>query len=218
MTEPSPLKGNGAQRKEEFELMFDHLDWLHRTERLGWITIHRPRHAATGLRYGQLVIRYAFLGGNILPECGDGYGPYDEAESVARYAAQCHAALEHAYPGAKIEVSYQLHASGGSGDEMCVEDTELGRMADRVQELIWQVWVSWEWPVYMADAATIVAQLNAYTGDDVWEDVIRRYPGYDDVATEAADPYARGGGTVIVLLDDSRIEWDEDEKEWRIAR
>jgi hypothetical protein len=26
--------------------------WLHRMERLGWITIHRPRHAATGLRYG----------------------------------------------------------------------------------------------------------------------------------------------------------------------
>jgi hypothetical protein len=117
-----------------------------------------------GLMFEHLVIRYAFLGGNILPERGDDYGPYDEAASVARYAAQCRAALEHAYPGAKIEVSYQLNASGSSGDEVCVEDTEgghtryrpgdgteLGRMADRVQELIGQVWVSWEWPVYMAD-------------------------------------------------------------------
>jgi hypothetical protein len=32
----------------EDPILTDDGDWLHRMEQLGWITIHRPRHAATG--------------------------------------------------------------------------------------------------------------------------------------------------------------------------
>jgi plasmid stability protein len=126
--------------------------------------LDRALRKELGMMFEHLVIRYAFLGGNLFHDDHDEDGTYDEPASVARYAEQCRAALEREYPGARIEISYQLNASGGDGDEVCVEDTadqhaeyrpgdagELGRMADRVQELIGQVWVSWEWPVYMAD-------------------------------------------------------------------
>ena len=54
--------------------------------------------------------------------------------------------------------------------------------------------------------------LNAYTGDNIWDDVILRLDGYDHDATEEADPDY--GSDVVVFEDGSVIAWCEMTKLW----
>ncbi len=59
-------------------------------------------------------------------------------------------------------------------------------------------------------AIVVAATLNAYAGDDdrdnIWQDVIYRLPGFDQRATEQADPDFRG--ETVILESGYRIEWD----------
>lgn len=91
-------------------------------------------------------IFYGFLGGNLL----SGSEVYDERESAIKYAESVRVALTQAYPGAEIEVDFQLGAEGctpatlqprvtlsngdvlGHSDRGEIEDVEL--IASRVWE------------------------------------------------------------------------------------
>lgn len=69
-------------------------------------------------------------------------------------------------------------------------------------------------PDARVDAAAVVAALNAYVGDNVWEDVIYSLDGYDGAKTEAADPYGRSD--VVVLTDGTVIRYVAQAGEWTI--
>jgi len=110
-------------------------------------------------------IRTGFLAGNLFTESGDDRGTYDEDESARRYARMCREALETEFPGAEVEVLYELRASGATPIPLQTYVTdpdgvgylpgdygEGGRIADRVDEVCGQVWESWEWVVYQEDA------------------------------------------------------------------
>lgn len=63
----------------------------------------------------------------------------------------------------------------------------------------------------MATTQEILDQLNGYTGDNIWEDVIQGLD-LDGPAIAAADPsYA---SDVVVLKDGTRIEYEESAKSW----
>lgn len=78
-----------------------------------------------------------------------------------------------------------------------------GYRHDDVIEIDWQGF----------DAALLVEELNAYEGDNIWEDVVHLCGQYDHNATLAADPQHRSD--FILLRDGSRIEWDGTE--WVVA-
>lgn len=59
----------------------------------------------------------------------------------------------------------------------------------------------------------ILEKLNTYTGDNIWEDVIRGLPEYDDAATDAADP--NYDSDIVVLTDGTEINYDEQRGIWR---
>jgi len=54
--------------------------------------------------------------------------------------------------------------------------------------------------------------LASYHGDNPWEDVVLRAPGYDAAATEAADPGYRSD--VAVLADGYRVVYDGPSGRW----
>jgi hypothetical protein len=56
-------------------------------------------------------------------------------------------------------------------------------------------------------ATEILAQLNSYDGDNLWEDVVRALPNYDDAATEAADPDCHSD--IIVLTDGTALYYEQ---------
>jgi len=57
----------------------------------------------------------------------------------------------------------------------------------------------------------IVSVLNDYRGPDIWEDVIREIPEYDEAATEEIDPGAASdrfvAGGVIYQYDAATRTW-----------
>ena len=61
--------------------------------------------------------------------------------------------------------------------------------------------------------AQFVGRLNSYRGNNIWEDVIRRHPRYDDDATAAADP--SGMSDTIILSDGSIIDYAHHLQTWR---
>jgi len=60
----------------------------------------------------------------------------------------------------------------------------------------------------------ILAVLNNYRGDDVWQDVILDLPGYDADATEAIDPYADSDRFVA---DGVVYQYDAASRAWYVA-
>ena len=116
-------------------------------------------------KYRGWKISTGFLAGNLFAESGDDRGTYDVDASAARYAEMCREALEASFPGAEVEVRYELRASGATPLPLqtLVTDPEGvdyrpgdygrgGRIAGRVEEVCGQVWESWEWVVYEEDA------------------------------------------------------------------
>jgi hypothetical protein len=171
-----------------------------------------------------LTICYDILGGNLFADDRDAKGIFDEAASVARYAEQCQKALKGAFPGAEINVTYQLDVSGGDGQHLSVEDADgaryrpgdngkLGLLAEEASDIVNGLWESWEWVLYydLSTPSGIAEALNGYNGDP-WEGIIYHLPEYDAGATEGADPVGRSD--VVVLRDGTRIEWDEPTKRW----
>src|SRR5690606_26221687 len=86
----------------------------------------------------------------------------------------CRKALEASFPGAEVEVRYELRASGATPIPLqtLVTDSEGvhyrpgdygrgGRIAERVEEVCGQVWESWEWVVYETETVHVV---NPWTG------------------------------------------------------
>lgn len=63
-------------------------------------------------------------------------------------------------------------------------------------------------------AQEIADQLNAYRGDNIWQDVICGLD-IDQDAIEAADP--NGASNVVVLRNGSVIRWDAQRDEWYVA-
>lgn len=65
-----------------------------------------------------------------------------------------------------------------------------------------------------ANTAAVLAALNDYTGDNIWQDVIYDLPGFDEEGTDAADPswsstqFVAGGLT---------YRWEASEQEWEIV-
>lgn len=58
---------------------------------------------------------------------------------------------------------------------------------------------------------TLVDELNAYDGDNFWQDVVENYD-LDRAAIEAADP--SGMSTVVILEDGSEARYREDRQTW----
>lgn len=59
---------------------------------------------------------------------------------------------------------------------------------------------------------TVIDTLNAYEGDNIWQDVVLNIPGYDEDATEAIDPSGASdrfvAGGVTYRHEASRGAWD----------
>lgn len=67
----------------------------------------------------------------------------------------------------------------------------------------------------MGTMAQVLARaLNRYEGDDPWGDVVWAEEGWvvDREATDKADP--SGMSEEIVLIDGSRVIWDETAERW----
>ena len=113
-------------------------------------------------RWDGWTIRTGFLAGNLMERFDDA-DQYDEDESAREYARLCEQAIASEYPGAKVEVLYQLRASGATPAtlETVVIDPQGGiwrpdeypaegsRIASRVDAICGEVWESMEWLVYM---------------------------------------------------------------------
>lgn len=57
----------------------------------------------------------------------------------------------------------------------------------------------------------ILDQLNSYGGNNIWEDVIRRLPGYDEAATAALDPsYASD----VAVIAGTTYRYDGQSQRW----
>lgn len=63
-------------------------------------------------------------------------------------------------------------------------------------------------------AQEIADRLNAYEGDNIWQDVICGLD-IDQDAIEAADP--NGASNVVILRDCTVIRWDAQCDEWYVA-
>ncbi len=112
--------------------------------------------------YTGYTITTGFLAGNLFAESSDEGGTYDVSASAKRYAEMCQEALEKEFPGAEIEIEYQLDASGATpiplqtcitcitapGGPVSTQYGEGKEIADQVYETKEQVWQSWEWVVY----------------------------------------------------------------------
>mgnify|MGYP001563404662 CR=1 FL=1 len=73
------------------------------------------------------------------------------------------------------------------------------------------------WAYQMGHIADCLAlALNDYEGDNAWEDVIRaEYSAYlDEPAIAEADP--SGMSDTVVLIDGTRVVYDEPAKTWRV--
>lgn len=60
---------------------------------------------------------------------------------------------------------------------------------------------------------TITEQLNTYSGDNVWQDVILKLDGYDETATDQIDT----GDNTRFVADGVEYTYDQQEKLWRAA-
>ena len=60
---------------------------------------------------------------------------------------------------------------------------------------------------------TILAALNSYDGDNLWEDVVHLIPTYDHDRTCDEDTDARSD--FLYLTDGTRIDWDG--KKWAVS-
>ena len=119
-------------------------------------------------RWNGWTIRTGFLAGNLMEQFDA--DQYDEDESARRYARLCEQAIASEYPGAKVEVLYQLRASGATPAtlETVVIDPEGGswrpdeypaegsRIASRVDAICDEVWESMEWLVPAVEATRYV--------------------------------------------------------------
>lgn len=112
------------------------------------------------LPYAQYEIEYHIPGGNVFAGEGDDGGTYDVESSVPKLADMTADALRAAFPGATVNVTYELNVSGGDGRNLFVTDTtddmryEPGhgsdgeRLADEALDVTNRVWESWDWVVY----------------------------------------------------------------------
>jgi hypothetical protein len=55
-------------------------------------------------------------------------------------------------------------------------------------------------------------QLNDYTGDNIWQDIIYPLPDYDPELTLELDPNYRND--VVALTDGTVIKWDGSRDSW----
>jgi hypothetical protein len=61
----------------------------------------------------------------------------------------------------------------------------------------------------------VVADLNEYEGENLWEDVARHIPGYDETATQELDPTYQSN--VIALRDGTVLRHPESRGAWEVA-
>ena len=60
-------------------------------------------------------------------------------------------------------------------------------------------------------AATITDTLNAYKGDNIWQDIILDLPGYDEAATDSLDE----GGNDRFIADGVEYRWiEQNDRTW----
>jgi hypothetical protein len=64
-------------------------------------------------------------------------------------------------------------------------------------------------------AQTLADELNAYQGENFWQDVVENYD-LDRDAIEQADP--SGMSTVVILDDGSEVRYNESRKEWAVTK
>ena len=64
----------------------------------------------------------------------------------------------------------------------------------------------------MSTTQQIIDQLNAYTGEDIWGDVILGLDAYDEAATAKLDPSSASDR--VALADGAVIRWDPQTKSW----
>lgn len=62
----------------------------------------------------------------------------------------------------------------------------------------------------------VLEALNAYPDDNIWEDVIRRFPGFDEAATDVAYQAMedRRDYSDVAVIDGTTYVWDERTRQW----
>jgi hypothetical protein len=63
-----------------------------------------------------------------------------------------------------------------------------------------------------ANLTEFIDRLNAYDGDDIWEDVICQHPDYDRAATAKAEPYS------VCLKSGVTIDYSYNLKSWQFRQ
>jgi hypothetical protein len=63
-------------------------------------------------------------------------------------------------------------------------------------------------------AQQIADMLNAYTGDNIFQDVVYGFDSYDPEATELADP---SGRMDVYVFAGAEVRYDYDRAEWYVA-
>lgn len=109
-------------------------------------------------------ISTGFLAGNLFGDMTWAEKPVDEDESAHKYAEMIEDALKRSFPGATVEVQYQLNASGAlpvtletsvttpdGGIYRAGDFGEAAMEAERVDTICGEVWEAWDWVVYEED-------------------------------------------------------------------
>ena len=114
----------------------------------------KKKEAKTMAKYEGYKIYMTVFGGNLLSAITDSI---NESESIGRYAELCSQAIEREYPGATVEVDYEVNVSGEpprtqvvapDGDVGFPGDfSELGSIADHVEHICDTVYEAMEWLV-----------------------------------------------------------------------
>ncbi|GAA2183348.1 hypothetical protein GCM10009785_26600 [Brooklawnia cerclae] len=151
----------------------------------------------------------------LLPDLHTVSGDEYEAAEAARdkAVADFEAAVEAVREGVSRELGITIeivYASYGSPEAYAAtpgeDDAEITQRA-------WQA--VQDAAAARLDAATgitaLLADLNAYGGDNIWQDLILTATGYDDEATAALDPGFRSD---VAVIGGHVLRWIEQDHEW----
>jgi hypothetical protein len=116
--------------------------------------VRAKKEAKTMAKYEGYKIYMTVFGGNLLLAITESI---NERESISRYAELCRQAIEQEYPGAAVEVDYEVNVSGEpprtqvvapDGDVGFPGDfSELGSIADDAERICDTVYEAMEWLV-----------------------------------------------------------------------
>jgi hypothetical protein len=139
----------------------------------------------------------------------------DQEASTIKYIKKFEEAVKALHPDYDVDIDFQLNTTGPDqfnvdtdGDD---EAEDVRATLSHIGDKLFNDSGSW---LVMIDYAALAANLNTYKGNNVWEDVVRGLPGYDNDATDKADPNCMND--TIVFQGGTIIGYDEASKTWRV--